>query len=100
MLKITSVFDVHIRLTSERWSHIVEEHNELAGIGEEVLETISNPECVFQGNYEEFLAVREFKPGKYLVAVYREDEYDGFIITAFLTKRISYLNKRKKIWPK
>lgn len=100
MLKITSVFGAQIRLTSERWSHIVEEHCELAGIREEVLETISNPECVFQGNYEEFLAVKELKPGKYLVAVYREDGYDGFIITAFITKRISYLNKREKIWPK
>lgn len=32
---------VPIRLTAERWAHIVEEHAELAGLREEALQTIA-----------------------------------------------------------
>ncbi len=35
-----SVNHVKIRLTSERWSHIVENHNDMAGYYYDVLETI------------------------------------------------------------
>ncbi len=100
MLTVISIYGTPIRLTSERWAHIVEEHCELAGMREEVLETVFRPDCVFQGNHGEYLAARELHPDKYLIAVYREHGYDGFIITAFLTNRISYLDKRIKIWPK
>jgi hypothetical protein len=34
---------VPIRLTDERWVHITEEHNELAGMRLEILETIAVP---------------------------------------------------------
>ena len=39
---------VPIRLTDERWAHIVEEHAELAGLCPEVLETIAGAERVFE----------------------------------------------------
>jgi len=32
---------VLIRLTHERWAHIIEEHGELAGLRPEVLETVA-----------------------------------------------------------
>jgi hypothetical protein len=38
-------------------------------------------------------------PGKLLVVVYREAGGDGFVITAFLTRRLSQLDRRKQIWP-
>jgi len=41
--KVLSKNEVPIRLTDERWTHIVEEHCELAGMRLEVLETIVNP---------------------------------------------------------
>ena len=88
-----------IRLTAERWSHITEEHCELAGMKLEVLETIANPTRVFLGNEEELLAIRELEEGKFLVVVYRELEKDGFIITAFLTRRTRALERRKQQWP-
>lgn len=100
MIKVTSINRISVRLTAERWAHIVEEHCELAGMLEDVLETVSYPDWIFKGSYDEYLAVKELKSGKYLVTVYRESEEDGFIITAFLTKRISYLNKKGRIWPK
>jgi len=88
-----------IRLTDERWTHIAEEHGELAGLHTDVLDTISRPERVLAGGEGELLAVREIEPGKYMVVVYRELGDDGFIITAFLTRRIRSLAKRKQLWP-
>jgi len=47
-----------VRLTDERWSHIVEEHNELAGLRYDVLETVAEPERILAGWSGEQLAVR------------------------------------------
>jgi len=51
------------------------------------------------GGEGELLAVREVENEKYLVVVYREHTEDGFIITAFLTRRLRSLEKRKQLWP-
>jgi hypothetical protein len=32
---------IPVRLTDERWSHVVEEHNELAGMRFDILETVA-----------------------------------------------------------
>ncbi len=96
---VTSKNGIPIRLTAERWAHITEEHCELAGLREEVLETVSDATVVFEGNHGELLAVKERERGKYLVAVYRENVRDGFIITAFKTKRYASLAKRRQLWP-
>lgn len=88
-----------IRLTDERWAHITEEHGELTGLRTTVLETVSHPDRVLLGGDGELLALRELEVGKYLVAVYREQSDDGFIITAFLTRRIRSLGKRRQVWP-
>lgn len=90
---------VPIRLTRERWAHIAEEHGELAGLRLEVLEAVAQPERVFQGGAGELLASREVEIGKWLIVVYREEEEDGFIITAFLTRKIAPLERRKQLWP-
>jgi len=96
---VHSVHQLPIRLTAERWTHIVEEHCELAGLQLEVLETVAYPETVFAGKKGELLAVRELSPGRHLVVVYRELEQDGFIITAFLTSKIHTLKQRTQVWP-
>ena len=44
------------------------------------------------------LAVKLLNDNKYLVTVYRELKTDGFIITAYLTRRINSLNKWKELW--
>jgi hypothetical protein len=96
---VLSIKHVPIRLTDERWVHITEEHCELAGLRLEVLETVANPEVILAGGAGELLAVRKFNLGKHLVVVYREFVTDGFIITAFLTKKTSFLERRKQLWP-
>lgn len=88
-----------IRLPDERWAHITEEHNELAKLRSEVLDTVAQPERVVAGNAGELLAIREIEIGKWLVVVCRELEDDGFVITAFLTRRIRSLERRRQIWP-
>jgi hypothetical protein len=90
---------VPIRLTDERWAHITEEHSELAGLQLEIVETVANPTEIFAGNQGELLAVREVELGKYLVVVYRESQQDGFIITAFLTRKGHTLRRRQQLWP-
>lgn len=96
-----SVAGTLIRLSAERWLHISEEHPELAGRFHDVLETIEAPEAVFQGSVGELLAARQVEPGKYLVVVYKEQTpSEGFVITAFLTRRLRQLQRRSKVWPR
>jgi hypothetical protein len=94
---VISPNNIPVRLNDERWAHITEEHCELAGLREEVLETINTPDKIYAGKH---LASREINEGKHLVVVYRESGNDGFIITAFLTRKLSSLERRKQIWPK
>ena len=100
MDNVISKNGIFIRLTDERWAHITEEHCELAGLRLEVMETVKDPSQIFAGNLGELIALREMEKGKYLVVIYRELQRDGFIITAFLTKRIKSLSRRKLLWSK
>lgn len=90
---------VPIRLTLERWQHILEGHPELVDNKIDGKIAVSNPEYIFEGSNDELLAIREVEPGKWLVVAYREENYDGFIITAFLTRRIQRFSKRRQLWP-
>ena len=98
---VVSQRGVPIRLTGERWSHVVEEHCELAGMLHEVLEAVALPDRILAGNAGECLAVKAAGTGKSLVVVYREDaaQQDGFVITAFATSRIRSLERRPQLWP-
>lgn len=96
---VTSKTGVAIRLTDERWAHVTEEHAELAGLRLEVVEAVAQPDRILTGGTGELLALRKQSDGKILVAVYREGAGDGFLITAFLTRREASLNRRKQIWP-
>jgi hypothetical protein len=98
---VRSKNNVPIRLTEERWFHITEEHSEMAGYYYEVLETVEEPEVIYAGNVGECIAVRELDGGKYLVVVYKElNNRDGFVITAFLTRRRRQLERRRMLWEK
>jgi len=84
-------------LTEERWYHIVENHDELAGLSDEVLLTVEDPDYIVKGWKDELLAVRKFVGDK---VVYKKLENDGFIITAFLTKKVNKILRRGVIWQK
>jgi len=93
-----SINGIPIRLPEERWSHITSEHGELYELQTEVLEAVSDPESILEGNNGALMAVKEIATDKWLVVVYRETELNGFIITAFLTRRKRSLDKRKVVW--
>lgn len=95
-----SVNGVPIRLTDERWVHIVENHDDLSGMAFEVLTAVSEPDFIAKGWRDELLAVRKINR-QHLVVIYKEaNSRDGFIITAFTTTRIHQIKRRKIIWQK
>jgi hypothetical protein len=90
---------IPIRLTDERWAHISDEHSELEGLDSEFLGAIASPIRILEGGEGELLAIRELNVGKYVVVVYRELNDDGFVITAFMTRRNRWMERRKQLWP-
>ena len=93
-----SVEGVPIRLTHERWFHIVESHDDVAGYYDEVLETIENPDLVLRGYRGTLIAVRRYGRRRYFMVVYRQvSADDGCIITAYFTSK---LDRRHVVWRK
>jgi hypothetical protein len=91
-----SVDGVAIRLTAERWFHIVENHDDLAGYYDDVLGTVEDPDLVLRGYRGALIAARGYGRKQYLLVVYREvSADDGFIITAYFTGKI---DRGKAIW--
>ncbi len=96
---INSKNGIPIRLTDERWAHITEEHTELTDKYSAVLETVAKPTRILAGGEGELLATREIEAGKWLIVAYRELANDGFVITAFMTSKVSGFERRKQLWP-
>ncbi len=93
---VYSIDGVPIRLTSERWFHIVENHDDLAGYYDDVLDGVENPDMVLRGHRGSLIAVRGVSKGWYLAVIYRQlSGRDGFIITAYFTSKV---DRRKVIW--
>ena len=93
-----SIFDKRVRLTEERWKHIVERHPEVEGYLEMVLKTVSAPEIVTHGWTDESCAIMSVGDQD-LVVIYK-DQVDGFVVTAFLSRSRKYFEKRGIIWSK
>lgn len=101
--KATSKNGVPIRLPIERWEHIIhpeEGHPEVARHYQDILQTVAEPEAVYDGEEGELIAVKEIKPEQYLAVIYKETSLkDGFVITAWLTSKVKQIRKRKCVWP-
>ena len=107
--EVESINNVPVRLTEERWLHIVEYHGELGNFQPEVLLTVAEPDQAYfspVGVEPNFAAVKAFARlvelglAENLVVHYKEvSESNGFILTAFVMsdKRLS---KRFKLWRK
>ena len=91
---------VRIRLTEERWKHIVMLHPNLTNKQTKVLGTVKNPDCIFRGREKELLAASKLSVKVYLVVVYKEVGVDGFIITAYDTTDVKWLFRKEMIWNK
>jgi hypothetical protein len=79
-----SVNGVLIRLSYERWYHIIENHDELASYFHEVLDIIEKPELIVRGNKGSLKASKNMGRKKWLVVIYKElSKREGFVITAY-----------------
>lgn len=93
---VYSINGVPIRMTTERWWHIVENHDYMAGHYEQVLDTVEAPDLILRGYGGALLAVRGIGKGTYLAVVYKEiSRKDGFVISSYMTRK---LNRRAIIW--
>ena len=96
---------VPIRLTEERWFHIITSHTEMNGNILELIETIEDPDVITKGVGDELRCIRFFARThlgpKHLMVAYKElTTNDGFIITAYKTSRVRRLMGREIIWTK
>lgn len=91
---------IPIRLTEERWFHIIESHDDVAGYYDDVLGSIENPDYIIEGYGKAKIALRKLVRNKYLAVVYKEiNQKDGFVITAYLTSKLK-LEKELILWTK
>ena len=91
-----SVEGVPIRLTTERWFHIVENHDDMAGYYDDVLETVENPDIVVRSYGGSLIAIRGYGRKRYLAVIYRQvSTEDGFVISAYFTSKI---DRKKAVW--
>jgi hypothetical protein len=96
-----SINGVPVRLTDERWEHILTQHPEMDGQRERILEAIADPDLIQKGDYRALLSLRHYPRtplgAKYLTVAYREASADdGFVLTAYLTRRPSA--RRESVW--
>jgi len=92
--------NVPIRLTDERWIHIVENHNDLAGYYEDIIGTIENPDYIVSGYKGALIALKQIREGRFLVVVYKEtSKENGFVITAYFSSKMK-LDEEMIIWEK
>ena len=97
---VISKDSVPIRLTEERWFHIIENHDDLAGHYDNVLQTIEDPDYIIKGYKKALIALRRTSKKRFLAVVYKEiSKKDGFVITAYFTSKLS-LEKEVVLWEK
>jgi hypothetical protein len=93
---VHSINDVPIRLTEERWDKIIDRHPYMTAYYDTMLDTVEEPEYIFQGHAGALIAVAVLGKKSFLNVMYRElGSADGFIITAFITTK---LDKKRAIW--
>lgn len=91
-----SVNGVPIRLTDERWRHIVNARDDLAGYYDDCLRVVEEPDLVLAGYHGSLKAVKAYGRNRFLVVIYRElSAADGFIITAYFARTIK---RRNILW--
>src|SRR5712692_4108219 len=93
-----SVNGVPIRLTDERWEHILDSHPEMASYRETILDAVENPDYILTSRRGAVAAVVVLGRKAFLHVFYVEKgRHDGFILSAYLEGE---MDKRKIVWRK
>ncbi len=92
---------VPIRLTEERWRHVLDKHPDMSDYLADILQTVADPDIIQEGDSGSLLARRLCASGpfigKFITVAYRETgPTDGFIITAHPAKKPSI--RRRTLW--
>lgn len=108
----TSKNGVTIRLTDERWLHIITSHKEInAEDFLKIISVVEDPDVVLKGDVGELLAVHKVpRKKRWIVVAYKEtflsDESkeangtDGFVLTAYITTDSRWLFQKEVRWNK
>jgi hypothetical protein len=92
-----SINRVPIRLTEERWEHIVSNKPYMYSYDDAVLKAIEKPTVILRGYASSQIAVWAMARNRYLHVVYKEvNADDGFVITAYMAQKY---NRDQVIWP-
>lgn len=95
---VHSLSNVPIRLTDERWEHIVDAHPYMTKYYEDMLDAVYDPEYILPGHKGSLIAVVILRKKEILHVMYRElSRDDGLTITAYVK---TSLDKKKAIWPR
>lgn len=101
LVSVLSKNNVRIRLTSERWQHIITSHLEIDSDDyKSIMDAVKDPDIIFKGDQGELLAVKK-RSGKkvWIVVPYKElSKADGFVLTAYLTTDSTWLFQKEVIW--
>ena len=93
-----------VRLGLNGWRHILAKRPWLHEHRSKIMEAVEEPDLVLEGGFGELLAIKWFEDlldGIYLVVVYRPLNGEGFIITAYPTKKVERLRRRRRlVWRK
>ena len=100
LFEVNTPLHFKVRATRSRWELIVTiKHPIMAGLEIIVQETIENPETIRQshGYPDVYLFYKSTKPKRWICAVVKRLNDEGFLITAYLTDAIK---EGVIIWPK
>lgn len=67
----------------------------------DILETIETPEIIYAGEKSAKIAVKNVpkEENKFVVVIYRDSiGNDGFVITAYLTKKLRKFSSKEVLW--
>src|ERR1051325_7666425 len=93
-----SVNGVPIRLTGERWEHIVDSHPALASYRETVLDAVEKPDYILASRRGALAAVVVLGRRAFLHVFYVEKgRRDGFILSALVEDK---MDKARIVWRK
>jgi hypothetical protein len=99
-MELKDRFSRRIKLTKERWNHIVKTHPELKDRLEDLKGALEDPELIKRSIYDENVALfyryyEHIYEGKHMCIVVRLDEES--IVTAYITDRVK---KGEVVWKK
>lgn len=98
---VLSKHGVPIRLSEERLAHITRRHPEMQDQEEKILETVSEPDLIQEGDAGTKIGLKHYPASplteKFCAVVYREiSDADGFVLTAYFCSR--YAAGRRILW--